>query len=239
MNLTNLSKFFTVDSAPKVFCIGFNKTGTTSLHEFFVAAGLASEHNTVWPFYSDTEDGDIESFYRRSQCYSDGELANFIRLDETYPSAIFCLNTRDERAWLRSRIKHVLRLGMPSSARAVDQEPRYGLMAKFFFTDEAAAITSWILERRIYEARVRRYFDANPRFIELSVTDDPDWKESLRAHLAGHGVIDPNYEPTETIHANSRSKEAVPAQQELTQYLALADRILAKMQDNKETEPAV
>ena len=183
MILTRIAEKIVPDSSTKVFCIGFNKTGTTSLHEFFIGAGLASVHQTTWPFYGDVLEGDSRAYFRGAQCYSDGELANFIRLDEIYPTALFILNTRDERAWLRSRIKHVLRLGMPGSAIAVDREPRYGHMARVFFTNEADAITGWILERRNYEARARRYFSGNPRFLELSVTDDTDWKDRLKAHL--------------------------------------------------------
>ena len=32
----------------RIFCIGFNKTATTSLYSFFYNNGIPSKHNTTW-----------------------------------------------------------------------------------------------------------------------------------------------------------------------------------------------
>ena len=39
---------------PKVFCVGFNKTGTTTLHRIFAQLGLRSAHNPRWTDWSFT-----------------------------------------------------------------------------------------------------------------------------------------------------------------------------------------
>lgn len=90
------------NSGPKVFCIGFNKTGTFSLHRFFQGCGLSSEHSTIWPLYSQVEKG---KRYFKKQCYSDGEQSDVVNLSQWFPGSIFILNNRDEREWLYSRIK--------------------------------------------------------------------------------------------------------------------------------------
>lgn len=211
----------------KVFCIGFNKTGTTSLHRFFVERGLSSVHETRWPHHSRVKDG--AGYFDKAQCFSDGEASDFRQLDEWFPGSIFVLNTRNERAWLRSRVKHVLRAGLPPSREDVEQGTRYGEMARRFYANEAAAMATWLLDRRIYEDRVRRYFSGNPRFLEIAVADDPDWHEKLLAHLGAHGVVGPSDAAPPKVHANSRPTEEVPDRAALERYLDMADRILTEV----------
>ena len=115
----------------KVFCIGFNKTGTTSLHAFFEHEGLTSMHNIAWPVESHRLTG--RSFFEKTTCYTDGEQAAFHRLEEWFPNAVFVLNTRDERSWLRSRIKHVMRFGVPSGQPGCTVLDRLGTMGHEFF----------------------------------------------------------------------------------------------------------
>src|SRR5262245_49184153 len=147
----------------KVFCIGFNKTGTSSLHAFFKACRLQSAHNDRWPSYSHVETG--RSYFTK-QCYSDGEQSDFATLDRWFPRSLFILNDRNERDWLHSRIKHVLRFNEASvDLRAVLQSDRYGRMAKEFLADEESAVRKWITERRIYTRQARVYFEERPDFL--------------------------------------------------------------------------
>lgn len=77
----------------KVFCIGLNKTGTTSLHFAFQKLGLRS-------FHGDTYDTRIDAF-------SDGRYySQFIHLYSIAPNSLFILNTRNLKDWIISRIKH-------------------------------------------------------------------------------------------------------------------------------------
>jgi hypothetical protein len=77
----------------KVYCIGLNKTGTTSLHIAFQKLGLKS-------FHGGTFDSRIDAF-------SDGRYyKNFEKLYYQTPNSLFILNTRDLKDWIVSRIKH-------------------------------------------------------------------------------------------------------------------------------------
>jgi len=77
----------------KLFCIGLNKTGTTSLHFAFQKLGLRS-------FHGGTFDSRIDAF-------SDGRYyKNFKEYDCDNPNSKFILNTRNLRDWIISRIKH-------------------------------------------------------------------------------------------------------------------------------------
>lgn len=105
----------------KIFCIGLNKTGTTSLHKAFKILGLKSVH------YEDTNGENIKSIIKTNHesgkklldkiehyhAFSDWNLPStnhlFKNLDKQYPNSYFILNTRDLKDWLNSREKHVKR----------------------------------------------------------------------------------------------------------------------------------
>lgn len=113
----------------KVFCIGMNKTGTSSLHEAFMTLGLNAIHYGPASCSSLAEhlekgreiarnmrkykaDGlpllrDISNY----DAFSDiGPIINFFELiDEQNPGSKFIYTERDTAAWVKSRIKHVQR----------------------------------------------------------------------------------------------------------------------------------
>lgn len=155
----------------KIFCIGFNKTGTTSLHQLFKACGLNSVHNTEWCHYSYAKKGNE---YFTAQCYSDGEQSHFIQLKKWFPGSLFILNTRDLKSWLYSRVKHVMRYNEELDLNSMLSKNRYGKMAKDFFTDEKSAIQKWILDRKIYHEQVQVHFANQKNFRALDITNTAD-----------------------------------------------------------------
>ena len=81
----------------KYFIIGFNKTGTNTLHQLFLKNNLKSQHSGKWR---------LEQY----QCFSDSEdIYRFEDLDKQYENSIFILNTRSLQKWIISRFKHGLR----------------------------------------------------------------------------------------------------------------------------------
>lgn len=163
----------------KIFCIGFNKTGTTSLHNYFLSLGLTSTHNTFWPIHSRAKV--INKSLFRHQCYSDGKQADFIALDTAFPGSLFILDNRNERDWLHSRLKHVMRYNEKVSAPDILDNKKYGWMARDFFFNEKLAMRKWICERRIYIAQAMQYFDGRPDFIEIDITATTQWQSQLFA----------------------------------------------------------
>ena len=87
----------------KIFCVGRNKTGTTSLHHMFLAAGLKSYHGKDWMKKSFRRHHEFDAF-------SDGMIENeeLQRLSNNQ-TAKFSLNTRPLHSWLVSRCKHAHR----------------------------------------------------------------------------------------------------------------------------------
>lgn len=208
---------------PKIFCIGFNKTGTTSLHTFFQRSGLRSTHNTEWTRYSYLSRE--KRYFYRYQAFSDGEKPDFVRLNNWFPDALFILNTRDERAWVRSRIKHTLRWSKShSDTTELLKSERLGWMAKVFFADPKYAITTWIMDRRIYEKQARAFFSDCARFKEIDVTSNTDWQNDLATFMEGSGVR-LSKTPTEEIVENKLDESMILDSEQLDQYYALADEI--------------
>lgn len=114
----------------KIFCIGLNKCGTTTLHKFFLANGISSAH---WQSAEKSQDWTRNSIARRllanisagrnvlagmdryiaysdmtyldASFYIEGSL--FLeRIVEQYPDSYYILNVRNEDRWIESRMNH-------------------------------------------------------------------------------------------------------------------------------------
>lgn len=210
----------------KIFCIGFNKSGTSSLHDFFQSCGLSSTHDTDWPYYSHLKYGWL---YFRKTCYTDGEFSEFVNLDRWFPGSLFILNTRDERKWLISRIKHVLRYNETVDKCSIMSDPRYGKMAREFFFNEEAAIQKWILEKRIYSEQARCYFKGRAEFLEIDVTVSNEWSGEIQEFFARNKFLVSKTGSPYVPHKNARPKENIENQELLTKYTELALSIIDRL----------
>jgi len=127
----------------KIFCIGFNKTGTTTLHRYFELAGLKSSHDATYQKQSRTLGrAELLSYLGSYDAFTDGERADYVRLAELYPDAKFILNTRELKKWLESRVKHVFRQAGATLVDSLDgPQPGYwsGPMAREYLNDPERA----------------------------------------------------------------------------------------------------
>ena len=211
-------------SGKKIFCIGFNKTGTHSLHNFFKTCGLISLHDPRWPNYSKIGGG--KYFFYLYQCYSDGEQCDFVRLQHWFPSSVFILNNRDEKEWLRSRIKHVLRFNEELGLEIISSE-KYGDMAKQFVYGESNAICKWVLERRIYIDQARKYFEDKGNFIEIDITTHPDWLAEISRFLKKNEIkTNMNLKNSAKIHEYIRQVADISDEYLLKKYYKIVDDVL-------------
>ncbi|MCA9553026.1 MAG: hypothetical protein KC933_23520 [Myxococcales bacterium] len=97
----------------KVFCIGFHKTGTTSMGTLLRALGYraVSAYRTRDPaFVADLAAGRLDDLFRvadRAQAFEDNPWPLFYRaLDARYPGSRFILTVRDPDRWLKSLVNH-------------------------------------------------------------------------------------------------------------------------------------
>jgi len=82
----------------KVFAVGFNKCGTTSMHVLFESLGLSSYHGTKWRNCDDL------TLLRAYDCFSDDIPTDLAKLDRMFPNSKFILQVRKLDAWVYSRL---------------------------------------------------------------------------------------------------------------------------------------
>jgi len=148
----------------KVFCIGLNKTGTSSLHRLFGEIGRRAYHGTDWHEWSQAD-----KRWQRYDAFSDGWPAHFERLLRRYPQAQFILNTRRLDDWVLSRFHHVGR-----NQRAA----KNSAAASKWLDNSDDAVGRWIAFRRTHHAQVLRVFTGQRRKQLLIV----DFCDDIDAH---------------------------------------------------------
>lgn len=182
-----------VPAAAKVFCIGFKKTGTTTLHLLFSEQlGYRSAHNPNWTDWSIARRKDALD---RHDVYSDGECPSVRDLDDLYPDARFVLNTRPLKRWVLSRHKSVER----SRAAVGWTLTRYvplGLLARLLnrwvLQNGEAQMLRWIAVRNSFHRHVIQYFSGRTDKLLVLDIEDESALEDLSAFLGVAGGLQAN-----------------------------------------------
>ena len=117
--IMNIHKITDHMTRNKIFIIGFNKTGTRTLHKYFAWNGIMSIHHSrgllartihknrnkrnmlgkfcIFKVYSDMEDVTEQNY---------AHVTYFKKLDRKYPDSKFILNIRNVDNWINSRNNH-------------------------------------------------------------------------------------------------------------------------------------
>jgi len=106
-----------LENKEKIFCISMQRTGTTSVGEFFKhfdfkVADWPTSNRNKWSYY--WEQGDFEkifnsSEFKKNKVFEDDPwwLPEFYKvLYHRFPKAKFILFTRDSEAWFNSMLNH-------------------------------------------------------------------------------------------------------------------------------------
>jgi len=156
---------------PRVFCLGLNKTGTSSFSEAMELLGLRSLHWGGPEVRRAVEAAKAEGrpllshLDQRYDAFSDVlPLAeHFDLLDAQYPGSRFVLTVRPVDDWIDSRRRHV-----ENNVRRRDAGEYTGA---FLVVDEDGWRQEW--ERHV--ARVRTWFAGRSDFLELDITHGESW----------------------------------------------------------------
>lgn len=138
---------------PKIFCIGFQKTGTSSVQRALKTLGY-SVCGTQYELIKPITERDLAPVFEIADRY-DGVCDNpwpviFRELDEAYPGSKFILTVRSEEPWIRSVVNH---LGVIPDAM---QKFIYGRGAPGGFEDV------YLDRYRRHNEEVREYFAERP-----------------------------------------------------------------------------
>lgn len=163
----------------KIFIIGFNKTGTTTLHKFFRANRLRSAHFRAGKKIIAAEMSRNVSRERNVlkgiagyTVYSDLNLltddcwleANsyFREMHAAYPDSYFIFNDREVDNWLRSRMNHDY---------LIDRAVRY------YKTDDREKIAEiWRAQYSSHKEAVKDFFGDKSRFMTFNIEHDKPGK---------------------------------------------------------------
>ncbi len=181
----------------KVFQIGFNKSGTTTLHKFFaanniksvqyvngnLALSIANNHKNGLPLL-DGPFADYVAYFDMNYIYYpqlDIGKDLFKELDKQYPGSKFILNTRDKNKWLKSRCRHII-------------EHRYSYLTHSACQNrisEEAMLAQWSKDWDEHHKAVIEYFKDRPDdLLIFNIEQDPPHK--LQRFFASRFDLDPN-----------------------------------------------
>lgn len=151
--------------AQKVFAIGFNKTGTTSIHQLFKTHGYRASHAREW------RNTRHPSIFMKYDAFSDGVPDDFRRLDKQYPGSKFILNVRDLDTWIDSRINYIHRK-FPRGLELWDPFSDWNIFN--------SSLMEWVLQRNRYHAQVLQHFITRPEYlITINYVRDPQAADKI------------------------------------------------------------
>jgi Sulfotransferase domain len=157
---------------PRVFCIGLNKTGTSSFHEAMEILGLRSLHWGGPPVRRAVELSLAEGRALLSRldpafdafCDVEPLTKNFDVVDRQYPASRFVLTVRPVDEWIDSRRRHV--------DRNIVRRQAGEYHGNFLVVDE----DGWRREWHGHVDRARHYFAGRPEFLEVDLTAAVGWE---------------------------------------------------------------
>lgn len=172
--MSMLNRFRNRSAKPKIFLIGFNKCGTSTLHSFLAANGIRSVHWSVKGVnlaarmaLNISKERPVLDGIDRHTAYSDLcfqtnfawiEAVDFFRtFHAEHPDAYFVLNDRDVEHWIASRQRH----------------PDLMARAKAFWkADEEKVKDIWRAQYQRHKADVLAHFAGHDRFIVFDIEND-------------------------------------------------------------------
>ncbi len=180
----------------KIFCIGFQKTGTSSLRDALIQLG----YSVTGVFGRDVPLAELRATYveRGLEIAKDFDAVEdmpwplmFRELDQAFPGAKFILTTRDTDRWYRSIAGHF------------GADP-YHIQQLTYGDDAPAPVGHEARYRSVYEAHnaaVREYFAGRPDdLLEMCLERGDGWAQ-LGAFLGRSDVPDGPF-----IHTNSQGQ---------------------------------
>ncbi len=129
----------------KIFAVGFNKSGTSSLHVLFESLGLQSHHGVKWRWCDDIR------LLRSYDCFSDGIPKDLPLLDQLFSGSKFILQVRELDSWVYSRLSHIER-----------EKKNNTYQGDLTWDNTEYAIKYWIKQRNAHHLFVLSYFSSRP-----------------------------------------------------------------------------
>ena len=138
----------------KIFVIGFNKTGTTSINKLFQRSQIKSIH-TLIPVMKIINDYDA---------FTDGDHFNFKEYYKKYPDGVFILNTRPIYSWIISRYKHA---------------KKHKFNTCWCWPPSDKKTNKWIVEREKHFKNILEFFADKPNQLLIVNIEKAGWEKVI------------------------------------------------------------
>ena len=138
----------------KIFVIGFNKTGTTSIYKLLKMLKYNVTHSTI----------PVLDIIDKYDAFTDGVHTNFKEYYKKYPNSLFILNTRPLKNWLISRYKH----GKMRNFRK----------SRCWPVDDSKTL-KWINERYNHHLNVLQFFKDKPKQLLVVNIEENNWENKI------------------------------------------------------------
>jgi len=171
--MRRIRRYLTSRTRAKVFCVGFQKTGTTSMRSAFETLGyrVAGHFGVDDPQIRDHALPQAIELARRYSAFQDNPWPLLFReLDARFPGSRFVLTVRDPQRWIESVVGHFGDLSTPMREWIYDGHgaPR---------GNEDAYLERFERHNR----EVREYFSARPGdLLEMNVEEGDGWESLCR-----------------------------------------------------------
>ena len=170
-------------SPPKIFCIGFYKTGTTTLFEALQVLGFRTINGDKPGSYAGADDGStmlrqIEAgdfnlpTFELFDAFTDNPYFHLWReMYARFPDARYILTVRDEKQWIDSCVRFYRNRRI--------RPMRLWMFGKYANpSKDAASRQAWLDAYRAHNAAVRAHFASRPgQLLELDIIRRPRWDE--------------------------------------------------------------
>jgi hypothetical protein len=175
----------------KIFCIGENKTGTTSLTKFFTDHGYkVGDQRTAELLFDDYLKRNwkpILHYCKSAQVFQDVPFSNdylYVMLHHCFPNAKFILSERDPGIWYNSITKfHAKLFGKDGRIPTKEDLQSGGYIYKGFiwkvFKEKFGEYSNDIYNKehliKTYTSRnnsIKNYFNDNPNFLVVNVSEE-------------------------------------------------------------------
>ena len=171
----------------KIFAIGFNKTGTSSLYFLFNILGIKSTH--------DCSNRQVLTIIDEYDAFTDGEHTNFVEYYNKYPDSLFILNTRPMKNWLISRYKH-------------GENHNFNNCWCWPISEEKT--NAWFTTREMHHKNVLDFFENKPDNLLIINIEKNGWEDVVIKYLQNFNNIkkDENINNMK-IHHNKRDNRRI------------------------------
>lgn len=165
----------------KIFCIGSNKTGTTSLTECLKILGYSVCPENIFfkktKYFEDVQKGNYNSVLEFVKKYDDFEdrpwnHTDFYRiLDSEFPDSKFILTVRNEKNWINSYKRWSNKINLQN-------QPFYKIISQICYGVDDFLSHENLMVKKFVERNqeIKKYFLNTDKLLVIDIEEEPNWK---------------------------------------------------------------